>query len=206
MRRKVKLIAGPWIRQPYGWSSLNLAGEYVLGVGSGKPEATGEIKGQVSAAECRDFVVHRLEERVATTEAMPLELRAKLQAAGYSYQSDHQTGSPDSAPPQARASDDPPDGQCTVERIAGTYRSIAGDITCKPVGSRLECCYGGASCQKMLHLGITPNGQSLAGEWEHRGRQKGPAEFALTNTCELSDGRWGFAASRMNHWKVVGRK
>jgi hypothetical protein len=115
--------------------------------------------------------------------------------------------SPAAAPQtQVRSSNHPPDGRCTAESIAGTYRSIAGDIICKPVGSRLECCYGGASCQKLLHLGVTANGRGLSGEWEHRGRQKGPAEFALTDKCELSDGRWGFAANRMNNWKVVGRK
>jgi hypothetical protein len=204
-RRKVELIAGPWIHQPNGWPSLNLTGDYVLGTESGRPEATGEIKGRVLAAGCQEFVVHRLQERVATTEGMPPELRAKLQSAGYGHLS-NPASSPPASQPQARTLDHPSEGPCTAEQIAGTYRSIAGDIICKPVGSHLECCYGGASCQKMLHLGVTPNGRSLSGEWEHRGRQKGPAEFALTGNCELSHGRWGFAANRMNHWRVVGRK
>jgi hypothetical protein len=98
-------------------------------------------------------------------------------------------------------------GACTVETAAGVYSSRWGDIACRPGGRGLECCYGAAGCQKMLHLELSTTGRKLVGYWEYRSGQRGPAEFGLTERCELTDGHWGYGSSRANNsWKVAGRK
>jgi len=95
---------------------------------------------------------------------------------------------------------------CTVEIIAGAYRSAHGPIECHPGGGGLECCYGG-SCNKMLHLKLDEDQRRLAGVWEYASGVKGPAEFDVTTSCELGDGRWGYDATRAprSAWRVTGR-
>lgn len=100
-----------------------------------------------------------------------------------------------------------PPGTCSVELIAGTFESVAGDITCVPGGIGLECCYGTQECRQMLNLRLTPNLQHLSGEWEHYGRAKGPVKFALTEKCDITHGVWGFSKDKMqNRWVVGERK
>jgi hypothetical protein len=95
---------------------------------------------------------------------------------------------------------------CTAATIAGTYASGYGPIVCEPGGMGLECCYGG-SCGKRLHLELANDGRSLTGEWRYQNGQNGPAEFGLTESCELTHGRWGYASNPANQsWKVAGRK
>ncbi|MGH6916610.1 MAG: hypothetical protein ACREJ0_02800 [Geminicoccaceae bacterium] len=113
------------------------------------------------------------------------------------------------APPDRRADGNrgSTGGACTVEMIAGTYRTTWGDIVCKPAGPVLECCHGAARCQKTLYLELMPDGRHLVGRWEQWNGVEGPAEFGITDTCDLTHGRWGNPQKPANRaWNVAGRK
>ncbi|MGD9538216.1 MAG: hypothetical protein AB7P52_12335 [Alphaproteobacteria bacterium] len=79
-------------------------------------------------------------------------------------------------------------GQCSTASIAGTYPSQYGPIVCEPGETGLDCCYG-SPCVNRLHLGLAPDGTRLTGEWEE-GSQRGYAEFGVTASCEMGEGRW----------------
>lgn len=93
---------------------------------------------------------------------------------------------------------------CRPTDVAGFYESSRGVMECQARGSRLECCYGG-SCQRVVILKLGGGGHRMVGLWKELGGAAGPAEFDLTNSCALSEGRWGSDLRQppQSEWQVA---
>ena len=48
----------------------------------------------------------------------------------------------------------------------------------------------------MLYLELTPDGRNLVGRWEQQNGADGPAEFGVTENCELTRGQLGTPETR----------
>ena len=92
---------------------------------------------------------------------------------------------------------------CTVERLAGEYKTAFGAMKCEATSGQLACCYGDVtSCGKKLELTLTSRGNELTGKWTE-GSQNGAARFAVTEGCSVTDGFWGNGRRATSPWSVA---
>ncbi|WP_286979671.1 peptidoglycan-binding domain-containing protein [Haliea sp.] len=92
---------------------------------------------------------------------------------------------------------------CTIEQLAGEYKSAYGAMECRAASGRLDCCYGNVrSCDKNLELTLSSRGNELTGKWIE-GSQNGAARFAVTRDCSVSDGFWGNGRRATSPWSVT---
>jgi hypothetical protein len=95
---------------------------------------------------------------------------------------------------------------CSANDVEGAYASSYGEIQCSAGASGLSCCYS-SSCRYSLELTIDSAGKKAAGEWDHNdARRSGPAEFGLSDSCELTSGWWSEdPGSRQFAWNISGK-
>jgi hypothetical protein len=92
--------------------------------------------------------------------------------------------------------------RCTLEEVAGTYRTGYGSLVCNMSEGALDCCYGGG-CLKKARLTLDETGRNLEGSWDDT-RRNGTVSFPLSPQCELESGRWKPAdREAFGVWRVV---
>ena len=114
------------------------------------------------------------------------------------------------AGPRSVASAPPPDPpapreRCSLDAIAGTYKTSHGPLVCKAAGAGLQCCYGGA-CERRVELAFDESDGNLVGTWIYPNGTWGPVIFPISSQCALQSGRWGSAGRNPDRaWGVAGR-
>jgi hypothetical protein len=114
------------------------------------------------------------------------------------------------APPSPTAKASPVDPQphkrCTLDELAGTYRTSYGPLVCKRAAGDMQCCYGNL-CERTVALAFDDTGRNLVGSWRYPNGTHGPVTFPVSPECLLESGRWspaGRAPDRI--WPVRGRE
>lgn len=94
---------------------------------------------------------------------------------------------------------------CTVDDIAGTYRTAMNVITCDASASNQLSCPYGPSNANVLTLQISASGVSATGTWTQPSGLGGPAAFDIDSSCSLTNGRWGMSGSAADRpWDTDG--
>ncbi|MCU7842479.1 MAG: hypothetical protein KZQ93_01415 [Candidatus Thiodiazotropha sp. (ex Monitilora ramsayi)] len=149
--------------------------------------------------------VHAQQHRAAIDEQQREAIvQRKLAQAQRLQARDATRGGAETQEESANARSAPASERCTVEEIAGSYRTGYGQMVCEVSEGGLACCYGGR-CKKKARLALDESGRNLEGTWNDT-RREGTVRFPLSSECELESGRWKPSDRKAyGVWRVVGK-
>ncbi len=204
---KIELTPDKWIKKSEYAAKQGISGTIVKSRPGDNTAVLEEISGRAGGT-C-DIRLVRVDSLLHPLDSVPDEFTTGTGSKrSVSGQAPIKRQAKQQAKPQAKPEVPVQGRKCTLDEVAGAYRTGKGFLYCETKEDGLDCCYGNL-CRNKAGLALDADGLNLEGTWSDASGRSGPLVFPLSSECGLESGKWNRAGKEdvltWGAWKVMER-